>query len=168
MKKLVLSVALITSFPAIFAQTQTELHPVFIYSFIRFVTWPPEATTGDFEIVVLGDTPILAELKSLSEKKKAPNNRTIHVTKIASMSDFKKGHILYLPVDYTSRFPEVAAKVGDTPILLLTDQAPAQSKGCFNFVLKEGKLAFEMSQSLMNKHKLKASTELTRLAIIIN
>ena len=166
MKKLVLSVALIFSVPAIFAQTQTVIHSVFIFSFTRFVLWPPEESTGDFEIVVLGDSPIMSELKSLSEKKKAPNNRTIHITKIASMAEFKKGHILYVPAELTSKFPEVAAKIGDGPTLLVTDQAPAANKGCINFVIKDGKQAFEMNQALMGKHKLRASAELTRLAII--
>jgi hypothetical protein len=166
MKKLVLSVALIFSVPSIFGQSQYVMHSVFMYSFTRFVLWPPEESTGDFEIVVLGDSPILSELKAMSEKKKAPNNRTIHITKIASMADFKKGHILYLPADLTSKYPEAAAKVGDSPILIVTDQAPVANKGCINFLIKEGKLAFEMNQALMGKHKLRASAELSRLAII--
>ncbi len=166
MKKLVLSVALIFSASAIFSQTQSVMHSVFIYSFTRFVLWPPEESTGDFEIVVLGDSPILSELKTMSEKKKAPNNRNIHITKIANISDFKKGHILYVPSELTAKFPEVAAKVGDAATLLVTDQAPIANKGCINFVMKDGKLAFEMNQALMGKHKLRASAELSRLAII--
>jgi len=63
-----------------------------MYSFTRFVQWPPEESTGDFEIVVLGDSPILTVLKGMSEKKKA-GSRTIRVSKIASIADFKKGHI---------------------------------------------------------------------------
>src|SRR5437879_12000096 len=108
MKRLVLSVALIFSASAIFSQTQSVMHSLFIYSFTRFVLWPPEESTGDFEIVVLGDSPIVSELKTMSEKKKAPNNRTIRITKIANISDFKKGHILYVPSELTAKFSEVA------------------------------------------------------------
>jgi hypothetical protein len=166
MKKLVLSVALIFSMTFLFGQTQPVMHSVFIYSFTRFVQWPPEESTGDFEIVVLGDSPILNELKSMSEKKKAPNNRTIHITRISSAAEFKKCHILYLPADLTSKYQEIAAKVGDASTLLVTDQAAAANKGCINFIMKDGKLAFEMNQALMGKHKLRASAELSRLAII--
>ena len=102
----------------------------------------------------------------MSEKKKAPNNRTIHITKISNAAEFKKGHILYVPSELNSKYAEIAAKVGDAPTLLVTDQAPTASKGCINFIMKEGKLAFEMNQALMGKHKLRASAELSRLAII--
>jgi hypothetical protein len=166
MKKLVLSVALIFSVPALFGQSQYVMHSVFMYSFTRFVMWPPDESTGDFEIVVLGDSPILPELQSMSEKKKAPNNRAIHITKIASMSEYKKGHIIYVPVSSASKFQEVVTRIGDAPVLLVTDQAPVASKGCINFVMKEGKLAFELNQALMGKHKLRASAELSRLAIM--
>jgi hypothetical protein len=166
MKKLVLSVALIFSGSAIFSQTQSVMHSVFMFSFTKFVMWPPEESTGDFEIVVLGDSPIISELKTMSEKKKAPNGRTIHVTKISSIAEFKKGHIIYVPAEFTSKFSEVAAKVGDSPVLLVTDQATAPSKGCINFLIKDGRLAFELNQALMAKHKLRASAELSRLAII--
>jgi hypothetical protein len=167
MKKLVFVVALILSCPALFGQSKNlEMRALFMYSFTRFVQWPPEESTGDFEIVVLGESPIVSEFKAMAERKKA-GARTIKVTKIASLADYKKCHILYVPSDWTSKYQEVTAKVGDAPVLLVTDQAPVTSKGCINFVNdKEGKLAFELNQALLGKHKLRASAELSRLAII--
>ncbi|MBI1769386.1 MAG: YfiR family protein [Bacteroidetes bacterium] len=167
MKKLVLSVALIISVLAGFAQSQNfQTHTLFMYSFTRFVQWPAEESTGDFEIVVLGDSPILNELKAMSEKKKA-GSRTIHVSKISSIADFKKGHILYVPTDWTAKYAEVNAKIGESPVLLVTEQAPTANKGCINFVNnKDGRLAFELNQTQMGKHKLRATAELTRMAIV--
>ena len=167
MKKSVLSVALIFSVFLAFCQTQNfQTHALFMYSFTRFVQWPPESSAGDFEIVVLGDSPILNELKAMADKKKA-GSRTIRVTKISSVADFKKGHILYVPIDWTAKYPEVTAKIGDTPVLLVTEQAATANKGCVNFVNnKDGRLAFELSQAQMGKHKLRATAELTRMAIV--
>ena len=167
MKKLVIVVALIFLSPAIFGQTQDfRTHGLFMYSFTRFVQWPPEESTGDFEIAVLGESPIVNEFKAMAEKKKA-GARTIKVSKIATLADYKKCHILYIPSDWTSKFQDIAAKVGDAPVLLVTEQAAATNKGCINFTNnKEGKLAFEMNQALMGKHRLRASAELSRLAII--
>jgi hypothetical protein len=52
--------------------------------------------------------------------------------------------------------------------MVITEQAGLGAKGSdVNFVIKGGKLAFELNQAALAKHKLKASTELTRLAILI-
>ena len=90
----------------------------------------------------------------------------IHVTKISSLGEFKKGHILYIGSDWVPRYQEVAAKIGDDPVLLVTEQATGANKGNVNFVNnKEGKLAFELNKPAIEKHKLKVSAELSRLAI---
>ena len=166
MKRTVL-LNLITLFAvAAFGQTQSyQTHTLFMYSFTRFVQWPPEESQGDFEIVVLGESPILSELKVMAEKKKA-GSRIIHVSKISSMAEYKKSHILYMGTDWTSKFPEVASKIGEDPVLLVTEQAAAANKGCINFVNnKDGKLSFELNRPSIDKHKLKVSAELSRLAV---
>src|SRR6516162_1816005 len=107
MKKLVIVFAFIFSTPAIFGQNQNfQTHGLFMYSFTRFVQWPPEESTGDFEIAVLGESPIVNEFKAMAEKKKA-GARTIKVSKIATLAEYKKCHILYIPSDWTAKFQEI-------------------------------------------------------------
>jgi hypothetical protein len=166
MKRIVLLYVFILLTVATFSQTQNyQTHTLFMYSFTRFIQWPPEESQGDFEIVVLGESPILSELKVMAEKKKA-GSRIIHVSKINSLAEYKKSHILYMGTDWTSKFPEVAAKLGEDPVLLVTEQAALANKGCINFVNnKEGKLSFELNKPSIDKHKLKVSAELSRLAV---
>jgi hypothetical protein len=165
MKKLVISFALLFVSLSVFSQSSNyQTYTLFVFSFTRFVQWPPEESTGDFEILVLGDSPIVAELKTMAEKKKSRWGTTINVTKIASLADYKKCHILYI-VD-SNKIPEVNAKVGDASVLLVTDQATGANKGYINFFTREGRLAFEMNKDQMTKHKLRAANELTRLAVI--
>jgi len=166
MKRIVLLYVFILLAVAAFSQTQNyQTHTLFMYSFTRFIQWPPEESQGDFEIVVLGESPILTELKVMAERKKA-GSRVIHVSKISSLAEYKKSHILYMGTDWTSKFPEVAAKLGEDPVLLVTEQAAPANKGCINFVNnKEGKLSFELNKPSIDKHKLKVSAELSRLAV---
>jgi hypothetical protein len=147
-------------------QTQGyQTHTLFMYSFTRFIQWPPEESEGDFEIAVLGDSPIFSELKVMAERKRA-GNRVIRISKINSMGEYKKSHILYIGPDWSSKYQDVAAKIGDNPVLLVTELAASPNKGSINFVNnKEGKLAFELNKPSIEKHKLKVSAELTRLAI---
>jgi len=166
MKRIVLLCAFALLTIASFGQGQSyQTHTLFMYSFTRFIQWPPEDSQGDFEIVVLGESPILSELRVMAERKKA-GSRIIHVSKINSLAEYKKSHILYIGTDWSSKFPEVAAKIGDEPVLLVTEQASAPNKGGVNFVNnKEGKLSFELNRPSLDKHRLKVSAELTRLAV---
>ena len=166
MKRILLLYAFVLLTVAVFGQSQSyQTHTLFMYSFTRFVQWPPEESQGDFEIVVLGESPILSELKVMAEKKKA-GSRTIHVSKINSMAEYKKSHILYVGTDWSSKYQEVATKIGENPVLLVTEQATPANKGAINFVNnKDGKLAFELNKPAIEKHKLKVSAELSRLAI---
>jgi hypothetical protein len=144
-----------------------QTHSLFIYSFTRFVLWPDDDRQGDFQITVLGDSPIAEELKTMAEKKKV-SGRSISVGTIKDVSEIRKCHILFVTQSWSSRLSDVLEKIGESPILVVTEQPGLGAKGSsVNFITKDGKLMFELNQNAMGKHKLKASAELTRLAILI-
>ena len=144
-----------------------QLHSVFLYSFTRYVQWPEELNNGDFDILVLGDSPILPELKKMADVKKV-GDRIIKIYPIKNASEIRKCNILFIPSNKSGLIADILAKVGSSSTLVVTEQEGLGAKGSsINFISKEGKLAFEMNQAAMSKQKLKASTELTRLAIVI-
>jgi YfiR/HmsC-like len=144
-----------------------QVHGVYMYSFTRYIQWPDEYNTGDFEISVLGDSPITEELKKLAEMKKV-GDRAIKVTRVASANDIKKCNILFVPADKSPQLTEILVKVGTKSTLVVTELPGLGAKGsAVNFISKDGKLAFELNQGVLAKQRLKASNELTRLAIII-
>lgn len=145
-----------------------KLHPVYIYSFTKYVVWPDSYKTGDFQILVLGDSPIVKELMTMASLKKTPDNRNIVVTKIDSQADIKKCNVLYVTSGKSKQLADIMAKIGTQPILVVTEEPGLGAKGSnINFIVKDGKLAFEMNQATMGKQGLKASSELSRLAIQI-
>jgi hypothetical protein len=144
-----------------------KLRTVVVYSFTRYIVWPDGSNTGDFEIKVLGDSPFLSELNVMAQSKKV-GDRTIKVTKINDLSELKKCHILILPAAKSSQLTAVLESLEGLPVLLVTEELGLGVKGSdINFIDKDGKLAFELNQNAVNKRKLRVSTELTRLAIII-
>src|SRR6478609_9478289 len=163
---LVLLKAILLSSTSLLAQSY-QLHSVFLYSFTRYVQWPEEMNKGDFDILVLGDSPITPELKKMADLKKV-GDRAIKVYHIKEAAEIRKCNILFIPADKSQQLPDILTKVGTSSILVVTEQEGLGAKGSgINFITKEGKLAFEMKQAAMAKQKLKASTELTRLAIVI-
>jgi hypothetical protein len=144
-----------------------KMHTVFIFSFTRYIQWPDAYNGGDFEILVLGDSPIVEELKSMAQVKKV-GDRTIKVTKINNISEIRKCNILFIPTAKSPQITEVLAKITTQSILIVTEEQGLGAKGSnVNFVIKDGKLAFELNQSATVKQGLKVSNELSRLAILI-
>ncbi|MCU0383673.1 MAG: YfiR family protein [Cyclobacteriaceae bacterium] len=145
-----------------------KLHPVYIYSFTKYVIWPDASKAGDFEIAVLGDSPIIKELNTMASLKKTYDNRTIKVRKIESVAEIGNSHVLFVPAAKSKNLTDILNKVGAQSVLVITEEAGLAQKGSsINFVIKDGKLAFELNQSTLAKQNLKAANELTRLAIII-
>ena len=142
-------------------------HPLFIFSFIRYVQWPDTYSQGDFEILVLGDSPLIDELKVLAQSKKV-GDRPIKIVKINAVSEIRKCNMLFVPADKSDKLNEVLQKIDTQSVLLMTEQQGLGAQGsCINFITKEGRLAFELNQAAFTKHNLKASNELTRIATMI-
>jgi len=144
-----------------------QTYTLYMHGFAKYVVWPDEDKKGDFEIFVLGESPFIAELQKMAEKKKL-GDRTIKVAKLATLKEFQKGHVLFVPLAQSGQLSEVLTKIGDKSTLVITEQPGLGLKGShINFITKDGKLAFELNQTALSKHKLKAASELTRLAIVI-
>lgn len=144
-----------------------QLHAVFINSFIKYVKWPDEHSTGDFKIGVVGESPIIEHLSKLADVKKV-NGRNIVVEKFSSLDQVKNVHILYLPETEADKLSNVLSKFGTTPTMIITEKDGLGSQGSnINFVVKNGRLAFELNLAAMEKSNLKVSQELARLAIEI-
>ena len=167
MKKLIF----LALFSFVFSYSQAQSHKyqsVFIYTFTKYVIWPEEYNQGDFEILVLGDCPILAELTEMAQLKKVNGIRPIKVTKIKNASEIRKCNILFIPASQSKDIHDVLSKVNNQSILIVTEEPGLGTKGSdINFIVKDGKLAFELNQSAVNKQNLKIANELTRLAILI-
>ena len=165
-KVVVITLFFALGWSASYAQSY-KLHPLYVFSFTRYVQWPDAYNQGDFEIVVLGDSPITEELQKMAQVKKV-GDRAIKVTKVNGISEIKKCNILFVPNNKSSQIGEIIAKIGSQPILIITEEPGLTAKGSdINFVTKDGKLAFELNQAAINKQNLKVSNELTRLAILI-
>ncbi len=128
-----------------------KVHTVFMYSFTRYVQWPAEYSEGDFEIMVLGDSPILDELNEMAKSRKA-GDRTIKITKINNASDIHKCNMIFVPNSKGGQIDKVLGTVGSQSIMVVSESDGAGLQGSdINFVIKDGKLAFELNQAAVNK-----------------
>jgi hypothetical protein len=140
---------------------------IFIFSFTRYIQWPEGYNQGDFEILVLGDAPILEELTGMAQTKKV-GDRNIKITKISSPAEIRKCNIVYIPSNKSSQIETILSKINTQSILVVTEEPGLGVKGSnINFIVKDGKWTFELNQSAMTKQSFRVSNELSRLAIMI-
>jgi hypothetical protein len=138
-----------------------------MFTFTRYIQWPEEANKGDFEILVLGDSPYLSELKTMAEEKKV-GTRNIKVTKINSVNEVRRCHILFIPESKSDLLETAIEKTGNNPTLVVTEQPGLAARGSgINFIHKDGKPAIELNNAALSKKKLRASSQLTQMAILI-
>ena len=154
---------------AIFSQAQefSKVQSVFIFTFARYIQWPEGYNEGNFEIQVLGDGPIVKELRDASSAKKI-NNRTVVVSQISKVSEIKKSCVVFISANRSSQLDNVLTEVGAKPILVMSEEPGAGARGSnINFMVKDGKFAYEINQTTMAKKNLKVSNELSRMAATV-
>ncbi|HON18513.1 MAG TPA: YfiR family protein [Salinivirgaceae bacterium] len=151
-----------------FSQNE-KFKALFIYNFTKYIEWPADFSTGEFIIGVLGNSPIITELETISDKRKV-GNQTIVIQQYNSVGDIRKCHILYLPSGKSASLQEVLQKLApSTPTLVITDSPGLASKGAaINFVLKGNHQEFEINTAALETSKLKVNNTLLTLGTVVN
>lgn len=149
-------------------ETNYKAYSVYVYNFIKYIEWPEELRTGDFIIAVVGDSPVTAELKILAASKKA-NGQTIVIKKYATIAEVGKCHILYISAAKSSVLKEAMEKTKNSATLVIAEREGLAKKGAaINFVkLEDDTLKFELNKKAIDSHKLKVSTMLISLGLLV-
>ncbi|GAA0189831.1 hypothetical protein GCM10009122_50680 [Fulvivirga kasyanovii] len=103
----------------------------------------------------------------MAEVKKA-GNRTIVIKKFNSVSEVADSEIVFMSKESGNQLQGLLSKLKGQSTMIITEEEGMGKEGSnINFVIRNGKLAFELNRAAMDRADLKVSTELSRLAIII-
>lgn len=145
---------------------QTSRYQVaYIYNFTNHVEWPSASRTGIFTIGVLGqDEAIITDFQALAQSKKIQGQK-IEIKVFKDVSAITGCHILFIPKKYISRISAINSKVSNHNTLLISDMPGSVSRGmAVSFIMKAGKLNFQLDTKNAQKHGLKVSSSLEQLA----
>ncbi|MCU0439853.1 MAG: YfiR family protein [Raineya sp.] len=139
-------------------------HPIYIYNFCRFTQWPDVKT--EITIGVLGNSPLYQGLQRMAATKSTYNLKFI-IKKFNTPTEIIGCDVLFVP--YASNFDikQVSQKIAGKNIMLITEDEKVKDVTCFNFVVKEGKLMYQVNKLQCEKSKLKVSQKLLSLGILI-
>lgn len=147
--------------------TNSKFKAIFIYNFTKYIEWPKTYRNGDFVIGVIGKTPLYQELVKMAKTKKVAN-QPLKIIKYNSLNDLQKCHIIYLSKGESFEIGAVIKKIKSNSTLIITEQSGLADKGAgINFIVKNNRLKFELNKNNVEQHKLKISSNLEALAIIV-
>jgi hypothetical protein len=152
-------------------QTEAEeynLKAAFIYNFTNFVEWSPSNNDDPFVIGIVGPSVIKDPLMEIAKTKKV-NNKRIVIREFAKPEDITFCNILFISQKTAIPLDMILSKGVSKNMLTIAEKNGYASEGVgINFVIINDKLKFETNLSAINSAGLKVSSQLLKLAIIVN
>lgn len=152
-------------------QSETEeysVKAVFIYNFTKFIDWTSYNSGDEFIIGIIDSSPIYSPLNELA-KTKTVNDKKIVVKQFNKVEDISFCHILFIPQNTAISLDEILKKAASNGVLIISEKQEYCKKGtAINFVIIDNKLKFEANVAAIKSAGLTASSQLLKLAIIVN
>jgi hypothetical protein len=171
LKRLLFIIFLITlSKSFAWCQSQVEeynLKAAFVYNFTKYINWGPFAPEDEFVIGIVGLSPIYDPLQEIA-KTKTVNDKKIIIKTFNTPDDITSSNIIYIPKNSPFPLDSILEKINSGTLTISEEQDYAHRGTAFNFVLVKDKLRFESNIRALNSSGLKASSQLLKLAIIVN
>lgn len=147
---------------------KTKYQSVFIYNFCKYIKWPDDFNKEKFVIGVLGESEILADLKSMVASKKETNGLEMEIRTFSSLDELTECNLLFVASEFCPQIQQIQDAISLQPTLIVTDNPDMATKGAaINFVVQDSKIKFELNQKNAKSRGLKVAGSLSSLAILI-
>jgi hypothetical protein len=147
---------------------QYDVKAAFLYHFTRYLQWPETDRPEAFTIAVLGKSGITAPLLKISEMKTVGPLR-IEVRPCSRIEEIGHPRILFIAESASHLLPQALEKTRGTDILTVSELEGPRARGvAINFVLRNETIKFEIDEKVLKEARIQASSQLLRLAILVN
>jgi hypothetical protein len=167
--QLLLMLCMICSFSAQpFDQPQEyTIKAAFIYKFTNYIDWDSMIPGNEFVIGVVGPSPIKSELAEIA-RTKTVKDKKITVLQFNKPDEIGACNILFIPEKSPVALDDILAKANNKGTLTISEKEGYAARGTgINFIVVDNKLKFEANPKAINASGLKASSQLLKLAIIV-
>lgn len=148
-----------------------QVKAAFLFNFARYVEWPPEAfpATGEpFVVTVLGEDPF-GEALDAALKGRTIRDRRLAVRRVARMEDVGQSQILFIAESEGEELPRILRRLDAAPTLTIGETPHfAEQGGMIRFRKERDRVGFEINLASTERARLKISSQLLKLARIVN
>ena len=146
-----------------------ELKAAYLYNFVKFVEWPPDAlpeSSSTIQICVLGEDPFGSNLAAISDK--IAGGRKLTIRRVARPEGMPACNVLFISASERKRIREVVSALGNSSVLTVGDMDSfAEQGGMINFFNERNHVRFEINVAAADRARLKLDSRLLNLARVI-
>ncbi len=142
------------------AGPEAKVKTAYLYTFLRSVTWAPDAFADDtapFVVSIMGSDP-LEGLLDMVAAKKTINKRKITILRPAGPAEYKTSHILYVTASIADDArDQMLDQTKGTSVMVVGETAGFAKKGAaINFYNdKNGTIGYEVNEAAATQQNLK-------------
>ena len=149
--------------------SEYQVKAAFLLNFARFVEWPPSrnGTNQPLAIGIFGRNPFGDALDQVVNGKTI-NGRSLVIRRVSDPAGLQSCNLVFFPASETCRFREAAATLANVSVLTVGESDDfAALGGMINFLVKDGRVLFEVNPAAVSRARLKISSKVLQLAIIV-
>ncbi len=151
-------------------QLEYRVKAGFLCNFAKFVEWPDEVgpeSLGYINIGILGENPF-AKIFESTIRDVTVKGLKFRITNIQDIADADFCHILFVCNSERRQAKAILEQLRDIPTLTVGESKGfSKSGGIINFILRDGKIRFQINEDAANNVGLKISSKLLKLAEIV-
>lgn len=147
---------------------EEDLKAVFIYNFTKYVFWSDNDTSLTFNISIIGESNIVFPLNEIANSRKV-GEKEIIINKIKDINNLSQSHVLFISESERDRLPAILNQINQKNTLTVSDSDGFAKMGVgINFLYINGNIRFELNQTSLERAGLKVSSQLLRLAVLVD
>jgi hypothetical protein len=137
-------------------------YALYVQSITKYSSWP--ALTGDFKIIVLGQTQAFEELQKSMDGKIFSGAKG-HVIKTDNLADVTDACIVYVADEKSNLLSEVLKLTDGKPIMIVTERERLHLEGAgVSFTTIENRIRYDINLKDLQKRNLKTAMQVVTLA----
>ena len=141
----------------------------YLYNFAKYVEWPPgtfASADAPLLICIVGDNPFGDALAALSGKM--IENHPVEISRLSVTTDLNPCHIVFVSRAEQGRLKALLTRLARQPILTVSDISDfAQTGGMIGLVEADQRIRFDINLTATRQAHLKLSSQLLKLATIV-
>lgn len=142
----------------------------YLHKLTPFVEWPSEAfdaPNAPVKICVVGDDPF-GDMLDRAVRDRPAGERPIAVKRLAQVDRNTRCHVMYVTGSEAQPVGEILEATRGRPVLTVTDAAASpEARGVVHFVLRDGRVRFEMDDRAAAENGVAISSKLLSLAVSV-
>lgn len=177
--KQVMKTKWVISFLLLYFVQGTAMHPLpesneeynlkaaFVYRFTNYIDWEAHLGNEDFVIGIVGTSPISQPLYAIAKAQTVKGHKIV-IRTFNTPADISRCHLLFIPQRAGFSLAEIMERVPKGMLTVSEKPGYAALGTNINFVVIDDKLKFEINTKSLYTSGLTASSQILKLAIIVN